>query len=1213
MPSIEFLQKLRKQLSIGNLRSLHLNALPGKYKTRLDVSRLDIVREGLANQFLYEYLLNRPSFTFRISFSDIDLNSLNNEQKKDLNVVARKLNSIDYENVDTYLEHGIKSFGFGYPLLIKRDKKEPKQIIKAPLLIWNLDVEKSSRVQNEWIIRREEDYAITINQVLISYLAGNANITISGLNDDYLDDGLIDSKELLQISELLLSQVGVKVNKSKFNLDLVPCPSRESIENITPDRAWICWSGVFGLYKTQKESLIKDIESIIDNYGSFEFENLKIERYQTSTISSVETDPSQEEIINSLSKSKTKIIQGPPGTGKSQSITAIITNALESNAKCLIVCEKKTALDVIYNNLCKLGLGDLCIVIDDISKDRKKVIDRVRAILDTRNSSFSGFREVEYREANKTYDKIKIELNAKHRAVLKKILGDDTWKDIIGKYLKSDRVQSKNILTRALSSGEYEFNYQEFTRLSKVVQEGCYLFNAIKTLDHPLNILNDQIFDSGYLSTLKNKIADDLTNRVKFCAALIQEIRRCSHNFGAAFNQNRVFNRVAESFLSIFLEKYKVIKFRKGQIDRAVEHLTHLHLGSNNLKFEFPDTNNRSAYLQIADNLVAYHDQIAKALRSFDSFSDYYQWRHFLNSLTPKERRLVLALIEAKGKDWQACFKSWYLNGTLARYEGNIGPFLQNDRLLDELASLKMQLQTKQRDKIITLWRINQDNSIQNFKTSKGNVKAMYNYRKNSQYSKKNSLRKIIATDFALFTDFFPVLFANPVVCSSILPMKEGLFDIVIFDEASQLRLEDTYGAYLRGKQKIISGDKHQMPPSNYFQSDSAIGFDENNDDPDKEIFDDSSILAESESLLKFAESSDFSLSYLDFHYRSKHPFLIDFSNAAFYGSRLVPMPAPINYKPIRFVRVDGLYESGTNPSEAQKIVDFLFHQLKPLKDENYPSIGIATLNIEQRNLILDEIHNHCTGSDTSVQKFEAIQKSGFFVKNLENIQGDEKDIIIISTTFGLNVDAKFREQYGPINIYDKGHKLLNVIITRAKRYLVIFTSIPKNIYSKYVEEIRTKGNVGKGIFYAYLAYAEAIETNNNEKRENILRLLAKHCAEPQISTNESFVESPFEQEVYDYLTDYIEKERIETQYKCGGFRIDFAIKSKKEGKPVVALECDGARYHSSEEAYAYDLYRQKQLEQLGFKVYRIWSTNWWHDPQREILKMLDFISKWTE
>ena len=230
------------------------------------------------------------------------------------------------------------------------------------------------------------------------------------------------------------------------------------------------------------------------------------------------------------------------------------------------------------------------------------------------------------------------------------------------------------------------------------------------------------------------------------------------------------------------------------------------------------------------------------------------------------------------------------------------------------------------------------------------------------------------------------------------------------------------------------------------------------------------------------------------------------------------------------------------------------------------------------------------------------------FVKNLENIQGEERDIIIISTTFGFNSEGKFNQQFGPIN-QSKGYKLFNVIITRAKHVLYVCTSIPNAYYAKYKEEISLKGNMRKGIFYAYLAYAQSVERNDDEARENILKLLSDNCVEKLSHERLSFVESPFEQEVYEYLTDYIDKERIEAQYKIGGFRIDFVVKSKRNGKPIIAIECDGAYYHSSEEAYAWDMYRQKQIEEeMGFWFFRIWSTNWWIDQQKEIRKLVEFI-----
>jgi len=429
---------------------------------------------------------------------------------------------------------------------------------------------------------------------------------------------------------------------------------------------------------------------------------------------------------------------------------------------------------------------------------------------------------------------------------------------------------------------------------------------------------------------------------------------------------------------------------------------------------------------------------------------------------------------------------------------------------------------------------------------------------------------------------------------------------MVIFDEASQLRLEDTFAAMFRGKHKIISGDKHQMPPSNYFHSDIKLNFlDKEKQDDDENETDNSIDLADSESLLKYAEDSGFKYSYLDFHYRSRHPYLIDFSNVAFYASRLVPFPARQNEKPIRFYQVNGLYLNSTNDTEAREVIRIMFSELKPLKNGEFPSVGIATLNIYQRNLILDEIQLECFKNPKSAEIFEHISKSGFFVKNLENIQGDEKDVIIISTTYGINSENSFRQNFGPLN-QDKGYRLLNVIITRAKYRVYVVTSIPQTYYSRFREDIAIKGNVGKGIFYAYLSYAESVEKEDEIARNNILESLSKNCAESSKIESTDFVESPFEQEVYEYLCEKIDKNRITIQYKCGGFRIDFVVKSST-GK-LIALECDGAKYHESEVAYSYDIHRQKQLESLGFAFYRIWSTNFWYNPKMEINKIVQFI-----
>ena len=237
------------------------------------------------------------------------------------------------------------------------------------------------------------------------------------------------------------------------------------------------------------------------------------------------------------------------------------------------------------------------------------------------------------------------------------------------------------------------------------------------------------------------------------------------------------------------------------------------------------------------------------------------------------------------------------------------------------------------------------------------------------------------------------------------------------------------------------------------------------------------------------------------------------------------------------------------------------------------------------------------------------MEENGFFVKNLENIQGDERDVIILSTTYGINKEGKFAQRFGSIN-HKKGYKLLNVIVTRAKYKVYVCSSIPEEVFLNYKAHLVNEGsNNRKGAFYAYLAYSKAVSEEDNQARISILNTLAENATKTATIDNlNEDLESPFEEEVYEALTEHFEKKNIIPQLQFAGFRIDMVYDTKLTGLPKIAIECDGASYHSSKEAYLYDLHRQKILEGHGFVFHRIWSTNWWRNPQKEIRKLVNYI-----
>ena len=612
-------------------------------------------------------------------------------------------------------------------------------------------------------------------------------------------------------------------------------------------------------------------------------------------------------------------------------------------------------------------------------------------------------------------------------------------------------------------------------------------------------------------------------------------------------------------------------------------------------------------YKEYQQKIIQYLDQLNDFKKEMKYYRYYHQWNYFISNIDSQYQKLIKQLLEYEVCEWINIFQTWYYYNLLLKYEDNnmLKPITSNYDL-EKLDNGFKNLKKTQLNKIQAILNKRLE-SCKNDYEKKGNFHILYNLAKNKKYPRSNSLRKIISESFDLFSSIFPIILTNPIAADSILPLELGLFDVVIFDEASQLKIEDTFSSLIRGKFKVISGDEHQMPPSNYF----TAGGQDNNGFFDETY--DSEIIAQqqatSESLLEYAETLKIdkeNKSYLDYHYRSNNSALINFSNYAIYGNNLKIMNQSENDScPIEFYQLNGKNRDRVNQKEADKVIDILKNKII-FSDQAIPSIGIATFNIDQRNAIKDRIYLEREKDKKFDNKMILIESNKFFVKNLENIQGDEVDNVIISTTYGLNEDNIFYERYGPIN-QDHGYKLLNVLITRAKNKIYICTSIPEKKYLNYKIYTEQYGNNKKAIFYSYLAYCKAISENDIKKSKYILDFVKKFTKENHREEYQSvrLTESPFEEEVLNILQDKYPNLKIQPQYETGSFRIDFVI---FKGDKKIAIECDGKSYHSSDEAYAYDMFRQKEIEKIGFIVYRIWSTNWFYDNKTEIDKMFNFI-----
>lgn len=441
--------------------------------------------------------------------------------------------------------------------------------------------------------------------------------------------------------------------------------------------------------------------------------------------------------------------------------------------------------------------------------------------------------------------------------------------------------------------------------------------------------------------------------------------------------------------------------------------------------------------------------------------------------------------------------------------------------------------------------------------------------RENEKKRRLKPIRDLLEEIPNLVFSLKPCFMMSPLSVSQYINPKTIKFDVVIFDEASQVMPEDAIPCLIRAKQAIVVGDTQQLPPTSFFMSgreDEAV---------EEEIEDLESFLSEC--------STKFRTKPLLWHYRSKNEHLIAFSNRFFYEHRLITFPNSRikDDSGLDFIHVKtGVYDRGKsrkNRVEAREVVK----QYKELK-KKFPdkSLGIIAFSIAQENAIREEFRVAGVNVEESIDS----QREDLFIKNLETVQGDERDIILISVGYGKDSSGKLSYHFGPLN-RDGGYKRLNVAVTRSRFKTVVLSSLSP-------EELdEDKINVD-GVRYLkyYLDYA---------KNKDFNKFL-------QTSEGLDF-DSGFEESVYETLVN--EGFSVSTQVGCSGYRVDLAIKHPKNpGIYLLGVECDGAQYHSSRFARDRDKVRQLILESLGWNIHRIWSDDWLNNRDYEIKKIKEKV-----
>jgi hypothetical protein len=1126
-------------------------------------------------------------------------------------VFGRCLTSARY-NQDYYRRTGNWALYLGYPLLFWRSEPEntAKSPFWAPLFFWKINLAKGQ--SGKLLIWRpdssnpekrfdgnDEPEAPIFNRFLASVIHKQVGVNIS--LPDEKDGENFSRREVLKIvRDLLRDWKGCETQ----DLDEETRSFAEPASGAANAAVYPYAALGYGPFESQ--AILEDLENLTSkikeakNCGCMDLfvnpRSTKIDHdaaapVEYGRIAVAESDPSQERAVWQAQKSRLIILQGPPGTGKSQTIVNLIAAALEREKRVAVICHQDAALNIVMKRLRARGLGNLAVKINKPNGYFGRFVDAIREFESDEGGWALG--DNERRAVCEAIEKNENNADAVLNNICGKI-GETPYGSLLA-YL--DEIKERASIDIRVPRHRPLIEHDEFQKIKnaddakKKAKEIHDYYTLYKQCDYQNNRWREikaHKPDSGDIRAILDELIDD-------CAGI----------------PSHALHGDSEQW---FVEHPLMVQHYPGLSEALSAQQKYAELF-------FKMRKEMSPFLS-----TAAIDDLCADYRRHGNTTALEECRTQLDSLVSlllvKEKnkgriiRLLHKHLKTPSEKWSDYFLAaaiYVLQKRRKLTPQDVSSVRQN------IKDLKNQLERKQELDISRLlgrfvYKCNARVALEG--------KKLLKKRKTQRAPHKSSLRDIYHRGFEDITQIYPALLANPAAACQILPLKAGMLDLLIIDEASQVFTSDALSLLYRAKRVVISGDEMQMPPSDFFMlADDDLDDGEDAASEEDEPNANRLIPAEGEpGLLAAANHAIAAINApnrktLEVHYRSEAKELINFSNHAFYKGKLeappgnAPLP-PFLSRPIVLRDVGGQFENGINRAEVAAVIDEL-KQIWTDKDAVHAySVGVIVSNARQCDALSDALNEENGEFRTLYGKALNLERDGefqgFFVRSIEHVQGDERDIIIFATTYD-----KKRRSFGPINTREKGRRRLNVAVTRAKRGMIVITSLD-------IDRISNAGEADAGdeskeakerwFFWLYMRYARAVSEGNGDAINAVFAELGKYTESGDSAapiTGEP--DNMFEESV----ADAIRQGGFHADYQIGesGFRIDIGVKRKPEDKIYLCgVECDGPT-HRHWRARHRDIWRQDILESKGWKILRVWSTDWFGNKNAAKKKLLDKIT----
>jgi very-short-patch-repair endonuclease len=955
----------------------------------------------------------------------------------------------------------------------------------------------------------------------------------------------------------------------------------------------------------------------------------------------LDADSSQNQVINAILDGQSFAFDGPPGTGKSQTIANAIGALIAEGKKVLFVAEKRAAIEAVVKRLSDQGLTDLLMDFHGTGKKKKEVLADLRqaceAVRVTETKTSRSGNTALTRERQKLLD---------HSQALHQVRKpfDRSLYDLM--VIAAAHEVGSDVRFRFPTSVRSSMKFEDIERCEDLIRElgglggflndpGLAEWRKLDNLDP--EVVEDDISSLGdlvdeYLPAISESFDEAVTELTKSKLAFVDkeelvvlahEILEFQSSFGAAIFAEDVVqlvadlesarSRIGRIIGSLFNSRYRSTKKKvRALTQNGGKPPTLLALVEDafRLKDRWTSLERCGLDRDVIDlrsvksigKLGLQISQLAQCRVRFEKFStlsegletdldealnraelllraaNYARTAHDARRVEAELEQLEISRLieEMKGSPddlprlVDMLWYSWSTSIVESMGSRVLGLTKTSSDGLTEAVSVFRELDKKHIEdtpaRIRAIWAKQFSESVKDFEEEWNSLSAALNRKRSLP-----GIRTVFNNSSSVVSALKPCWVMSPLSVSMLRP-PVGWFDVVIFDEASQILPADAITSIKAARQVVVAGDDRQLPPTTFF----AGG--ENDDLDDEDSKDESINVGHYESILSLMKYIITKPRELRWHYRSRDERLIAFSNEKLYKS-LITFPDSAEDSCLRFVRVENgersISKRASNPAEVDCVVDLIREHAMQRPEE---SLGVIALGSPHANAIEDALWEAARSDEVLAEFLELHREEPFFVKNLERVQGDERDAIILTIGYGRNQRGEIVYNFGPIN-GRFGERRLNVAVTRSKNRMTLVSTF------SHVELDEKKCKSGGLPFMRdYLRYVETDGTEFGDS--SVLR--------PEMNA--------FERSIYTRLTEL--GYRVVPQYGIGRYRVDFAVVSPEDPtRFVLAVECDGASYHSQPTARERDRLRQEALERRGWRFHRIWSTDWFRDPEGELQK----------